>query len=78
MKVLIPRKCSIPVKVDGAKTNSLNSSTNKTLNPYNFCRQKPNMTCFGALESPLICEQESFHTSLSDNSIYAQHCRVTV
>lgn len=26
------------------------SSTNKTLNPYNFCRQNSNKAYFGALE----------------------------
>jgi hypothetical protein len=43
-------------KINICSQRSFRTSTNKTLNPYNFCVQYPNCVFFSALESSCICQ----------------------
>jgi hypothetical protein len=43
-------------KINICSQCSFRTSTNKILNPYNFCVQYPNCVFFSALESSCICQ----------------------
>jgi hypothetical protein len=43
-------------KINICSQRSFRTSTNKTLNPYNFCVQYPNCVFFSAFESSCICQ----------------------